>query len=149
MNAWFFFASNVDQQIMGVSGFLELLRDLKITNLQNLSQSMSQNFCDISQLCSQSLTGGASKSNEGLCLEVLGILSGVLTQQHQVKTVLYKGIYSAVRANHELGPHSLDFLQTHLMKWFVTDELAPPLLFDETVAIQNDEAVLLVSHSSI
>lgn len=129
---------------MGVTGFLELLRDLKISNLQNLSQSMSQNFCSMSQLCSQSLTGGASLSNEGLCLEVLGVLSSVLRQQHQVKTMLYRGMYSAVRANPELGPHSIDYLQTHLWKWFEPDETLVPLRFESAVVIQNDEAVLQV-----
>lgn len=80
---------------MAVSGFLELLKDLKISDLRTLSQSMSQNYCGLTQIYSETYggmaAGGASHSNEGLCLEILSILREVFKHQHDVKIVLYKG----------------------------------------------------------
>lgn len=79
---------------MAVSGFLELLKDLKITDLRSFSQSISQNYCGFTQIYSEALnTSSASHSNEGLCLEILSILREVFKHQCEVKIVFYRGIY--------------------------------------------------------
>lgn len=83
---------------MAVSGFLKLIKNLKISNLAALSQSSSSSsFSSGHSLLTQAslnCTGRSSSnafSNEALCLEVLGILRRCFMQQAEVRAQLYDG----------------------------------------------------------
>lgn len=75
-----------------MTGILQLLKNLKISNLKTLSQSTSQSYRGLTQIYSQACGDpAASSSNEGLCLELLYMLREVFKHQHEIKTVFYKG----------------------------------------------------------
>lgn len=77
---------------MAVYGFLELLKDLRISDMRSLSQSVSQNYVGITQIYSGTLNNTAGAvSNEGMCLEILTILKQVFEYSYHVKIALYKG----------------------------------------------------------
>lgn len=84
---------------VAVTGFLKLLKNLKVSNLAAVSQSSSSSgsfasgrslFTQIS--LNQSSQSDSSTSNEALCLEVLKILKRCFMQQAEVKAQLYKGV---------------------------------------------------------
>lgn len=78
---------------MAVAGFLELLKGLKISDLKAFSQSISQNYCGLTQIYSESFVDSApSHTNEGICLEILSVLREVFKHQYDVKVVFYKGM---------------------------------------------------------
>ncbi|KAF2901837.1 hypothetical protein ILUMI_04348 [Ignelater luminosus] len=143
---------------MAVSGFLKLIKNLKISNLAALSQSSSSSsFSSGHSLLTQAslnCTGRSTSnafSNEALCLEVLGILRRCFMQQAEVRAQLYDGLYDAVCMNPELGIPVLDVIWIHFNNLYVTDEnTLPPLDFSKVtvtheldVKLQDDGTDLL------
>ncbi|KAL0269203.1 UNVERIFIED_CONTAM: hypothetical protein PYX00_007013 [Menopon gallinae] len=138
------FSRNRECREMAVVGMLELLKNLKISNLRTLSQSISQSYRGLTQIYSQACADpAASNSNEGLCLELLYILREVFKHQHEVKTVFYRGLYESVYVNPELGCHALDSLQNQFDQFYRPGNDIPPLDFEKTVAIHGNNPVLL------
>lgn len=80
---------------MAVSGYLKLLKNLKISNLGAFSQSYasSSNYSCLTQIYleNQAKTSVNRFSNEALCLEVLDILRRCFMQQAEVRSELYDG----------------------------------------------------------
>lgn len=83
---------------LAVTGFLKLVKNLKISNLAALSQSSSSSgsfssgrsmFTQIS--LNQTSQTNSGSSNEALCLEVLRILKRCFMQQAEVRCQFYKG----------------------------------------------------------
>ncbi|KAK4882809.1 hypothetical protein RN001_006128 [Aquatica leii] len=138
----------IETRQMAVSGFLKLIKELKISNLTALSQSSNSSSSGHSLLTQASLScsGKATTnvfSNEALCLEVLGILRRCFMQQAEVRSQLYDGLYYAVCVNPELGIPVLGMLWWHFNKFYVSDEeTIPPLQFS-TITITKDLDVKL------
>lgn len=99
MKTMFLIAFRVIQtRQVAVTGFLKLLKNLKVSNLATLSQSSSSSgsFSSGRSLFTQISLNQASKldsntSNEALCLEVLKILERCFMQQAEVRAKLYRG----------------------------------------------------------
>ncbi|XP_018318528.1 Fanconi anemia group I protein [Agrilus planipennis] len=143
------YSRKADTRRVAVSGFLKLLKTLKISNLAALSQSSSSSFSSGQSLMTQvslSYTGQAKSSiisNEALSLELLGVLRRCLMQQAEVRAQLYKGLYDAVCMNMELIVPTLDIISSHFNHFYVADEESlPPLEFSKITLVKDSNVVL-------
>lgn len=132
-----------------MTGFLNLLKKLKISNLMALSQS-SNSSSGHSVLTQISLSNtGRSKamfSNEALCLEVLGILKKCFTQQADVRLQLYDGLYESVCKNPELSETVFELIWNHFVNFQALEEdEVPPLLFGKVIQSKDAKVTLIVS----
>lgn len=93
------YSRTTETRQLAVTGFLKLIKNLKISNLVALSQSSSSSgsFCSGHSMFTQaslnqtSQTASNGSSNEALCLEVLRILKRCFMQQAEVRCRFYKG----------------------------------------------------------
>lgn len=83
----------VEIRQMAVSSYLKLIKNLRISNMNALSQSnTSSAYSFLTQMSLENHVQPISKfSNEALCLEVLGILRRCFMQQAEVRAELYDG----------------------------------------------------------
>ncbi|KAK5650021.1 hypothetical protein RI129_001050 [Pyrocoelia pectoralis] len=136
---------------MAVAGFLKLIKNLKVSNLAVLSQSSSSSSmssgCSVLTQVSLTCTGRASNNvftNEGLCLEVIGILRRCFMQQAEIRSELYDGLYDAVCMNPELGIPIIDVLRVHFNQFYVSDQNdLPPLKFSNITITKDIDVKLL------
>lgn len=93
------YSRSTETRQLAVTGFLKLIKNLKISNLAALSQSSSSSssfssgrsmFTQIS-LHQTSQTGNGGSSNQVLCFEILRILKRCFMQQAEVRCQFYKG----------------------------------------------------------
>lgn len=80
---------------MAVSSYLKLIKNLRISNMNAVSQTNnSSTYSFLTQMSMQNQVQLYNKfSNEALCLEVLDILRRCFMQQAEVRTELYDGMY--------------------------------------------------------
>ncbi|XP_043276970.1 Fanconi anemia group I protein [Venturia canescens] len=138
---------------MAVVGFLQLLKNSKISEINTLSQSGQSSSTSASSSTSiftqvtlerraQSASSNA-RCNIALCLEVLSILKRCFTHEVEVRTSLYKGLYDTVIMNPESSEYVMDMLLNHFDVFYETDEnVKPPLKFHICSNINGAEAVL-------
>uniref|UniRef100_T1HAE3 Fanconi anemia group I protein n=1 Tax=Rhodnius prolixus TaxID=13249 RepID=T1HAE3_RHOPR len=136
---------------MVVSGFLQLLKRLKIKGIANsLSQNSFQAYtCPsvFTQTCleihSQASNPVNSGNNEGICLEVINVLKSCFTQQLPVKITLYSALNRALIRNPDLCIPTADIFLEHLGDYYEVDEdVVPPLNFHKAIVIQQSEVVV-------
>lgn len=137
---------------MAVSGFLQLLKRLKIKGIANsLSQNSFQAYtCPsvFTQTCleihSQTSNPVNSGNNEGICLEVINVLKRCFTQQLPVKITLYSALHRALIRNPDLCIPTADIFLEHLGDFYeVEEDLIPPLNFHKAISIQQSEVIVL------
>ncbi|XP_075223245.1 Fanconi anemia complementation group I [Lycorma delicatula] len=147
------FHKETNTKKMAVTGFLKLLKYLKVKNLLNLSQSNSFSGYSgpsvLSQICADvhlsqtSQPSISNNSNEAICLEVVGVLRRCFVQRAEVKICFYEGLFEVVEYNPELGPNVLEILLNHFSEFYVSDQsVIPPINFSKSVVIQGADAVL-------
>ncbi|KAF5276046.1 hypothetical protein FQA39_LY00842 [Lamprigera yunnana] len=145
------YSRTLETRRMAVTGFLKLIKELKISNLAVLSQSSSNSsswssghslFTQVTLTCSGRATTNIF-SNEALCLEVLSILRQCFMQQAAVRNQLYDGLYDAVCVNPELVIPVLDTLWIHFNSIYVMEEESiPPIKFSK-ITLTKDVDVKL------
>lgn len=140
----------VDTRQMAVTGFLKLLKSLKVSNLAAFSQSeksLSSQRSLITQLTAECRRESSSRvNNEALCLEVLDILRHCLMQQPEVRIQFYDCLYEAVCKNSELQIPVLDLLWNHFNHYYVLEgETLPPINFSSIMITKNVDVVLQVN----
>ncbi|XP_067827501.1 Fanconi anemia group I protein [Heptranchias perlo] len=135
------FSSHLDSRKSAVAGFLLLLKNFKV--LGSLASSQ----------CTQSLTASQvqvdvhmrynASANEALCLEILGSLRRCLSQQADVRLMLYEGLFDVLRRNSQLANTILQTLLSQLKRYYELDEdLLPPLKLEGCITTQGGQIYL-------
>ncbi|XP_012279084.1 Fanconi anemia group I protein [Orussus abietinus] len=148
------YRKGIDTRQMAVIGFLQLLKNLKVSSMTALSQNCSTSSNTTSSVTSM-LTQATierhahhGKSNPtydaAVCSEILTILNKCFVHVANVRLHLYQGLYDAVSKNSDLSEPVLQMLIIHFNQFYEPDEdTLPPLKFDLCTNIQGVEAVLL------
>uniref|UniRef100_A0A4W3I963 FA complementation group I n=1 Tax=Callorhinchus milii TaxID=7868 RepID=A0A4W3I963_CALMI len=128
------FSSHLDSRKSAVAGFLLLLKNFKV--LGSLASSQ----------CTQSVTVQVdvhtrynASANEALCLEILGSLRRCLSQQADVRLMLYQGLFDVLRRNSQLANTILHTLLSQMKQYYEPGEdLLPPLKLEACITAQGD-----------
>lgn len=145
--------SDIYLRKMSVLGFLELLKNLKVSSLNALSQgsancssstsSASSHFTQATFERNQPRVTQDPKYNMSLCQELLSILKRCLMYDCQVRLYLYQGVYDAVVVNMELAEYVSEMLLDHFkLFWEPSENILPPIVFDKCTITQGAEEVL-------
>ncbi|XP_078097436.1 Fanconi anemia group I protein isoform X2 [Mustelus asterias] len=135
------FSSHLDSRKSAVAGFLLLLKNFKV--LGSLASSQ----------CTQSLTASQvqvdvhmrynASANEALCLEILGSLRRCLSQQADVRLMLYEGLFDVLRRNSQLADTILQTLLSQLKRYYeVEEDLLPPFKLEGCITSQGGQIYL-------
>ena len=132
------FMKSKTARCIGVYGFLSVLKKFKI-NIDGMLTLCSQRPISQPFSSSQILVdirdrpALSPEANEGLCLEVLGILRRSLTQTSEVKQVLYNGFYDVLCVNPQLYTPILEMLLSQLKSYIPREnrvgEVVQPAVF--------------------
>ncbi|XP_015179338.1 PREDICTED: Fanconi anemia group I protein homolog isoform X2 [Polistes dominula] len=132
---------------MAVTGFLELLKMLKMNSIRSLPSDYSENSVVLSNSSSvltqvtlenQNNMGNSNGYNKGLCVDILNILKKCFTQEFEVRSHLYEGLFEVVIKNPELSEYIMEILLAQLNLYFETDEnILPPLKIDLSVDMND------------
>ncbi|XP_046836212.1 Fanconi anemia group I protein homolog isoform X4 [Vespa crabro] len=139
---------------MAVTGFLELLKMLKMNSRRNLSNDCSRNS-SMSITLSNSTSiltqvtlekhnniGNNYGCNKRLCVDILNILKKCFTQEYEVRSHLYEGLYEVVIKNPELSEYIVEILLAQLNLYYEIDEnVLPPLKIDLSADINDIQIV--------
>nr|XP_014340362.1 PREDICTED: Fanconi anemia group I protein [Latimeria chalumnae] len=102
------FSSQLDARKSAVAGFLLLLKNFKV--LGSLASSQCSQAIGASQVQADVHMRYNSAANEAFCLEILGSLRRCLSQQADVRLMLYEGFYDVLRRNSQLSNSVLQTL---------------------------------------
>ncbi|XP_055955282.1 Fanconi anemia group I protein [Patella vulgata] len=135
------FSRQLDPRKIGVYGYLMILKHFKV--LGGLPSSQCSQPFNLSQVQIDVHTRYNPASNEAVCIEILGNLRRVGTQQADVRLQLYEGFYEVVHRNTQLQMPVLDNLLNQLTKFYVEDEeINPPVLLDKCILPQGEQVFL-------
>ncbi|XP_062569094.1 Fanconi anemia group I protein-like [Saccostrea cucullata] len=135
------FSRQLDSRKIGVFGFLMFLKNFRILGGMPSSQA-SQQFSS-SQVQADIHARYNPASNEALCLEIMGNLRRVLTQQADVRLMFYQGIYEALCKNTQIMGSVLEILLSQLKKYYEpTEDVNPPVKLDLCITAQGDQIYL-------
>ncbi|XP_019626483.1 PREDICTED: Fanconi anemia group I protein-like [Branchiostoma belcheri] len=139
------FSRQADARKVAVTGFLMILRHFRVLGGLPSSQSCSQSLSfSFSQVQVDIHTPPSSAGNEALCLEILGNLRRCLTQQADVRLLLYEGMYDVLSRNPHLGPPILETLLSQFRRYYEEeDDVTPPLQLDPCITAQGDQVFLM------
>lgn len=139
------FSKQVESRQVAVRGFLQFLRHFRVMGtLPNSQASMSFS----SSLSTVSINADVhsvfnNSTNEALCLELLGVLRRCFSQQHEVKSTFYAGLYDVSRANPKLTVSILELLLQHIKVFLdVRADIFNPVILKKVISIQGENAVL-------
>ncbi|XP_056004226.1 Fanconi anemia group I protein-like [Ostrea edulis] len=135
------FSRQLDSRKIGVYGFLMFLKNFRI--LGGLPSSQASQSFSSSQVQVDVHTRYNPASNEALCLEVMGNLRRVLTQQADVRLMFYQGIYEALCKNTQILGTVLEILLYQLKKYYEpTEDVNPPVKLNLCITAQGDQMYL-------
>lgn len=134
------FSRQLTSRKIGVKGFLMMMQHFKISGGLPSSQS-SQPFS--SSQVHVHISKNSSSSNEGLCLEILGNLRRCLTQQADVRLLLYQGLFDVMAMNSKLQEPILELLLAQVKLYYENDlNVNPPLKLELCTSAQGDNVYL-------
>ncbi|KAM4040039.1 Fanconi anemia group I protein [Anomaloglossus baeobatrachus] len=135
------FSSQLDARKSAVAGFLLLLKNFKV--LGSLSSSQCSQAIGASQVLVDVHTRYNSAANEAFCLEILGGLRRCLSQQEDIRRILYEGFYDVIRRNSQLARPILHTLVAQLKKYYEPEpDLLPPLKLEKCITAQKEQMIL-------
>uniref|UniRef100_A0A8C3XVX6 FA complementation group I n=1 Tax=Chelydra serpentina TaxID=8475 RepID=A0A8C3XVX6_CHESE len=102
------FSRQLDARKAAVAGFLLLLKNFKV--LGSLTFSQCSQAIGASQVQADIHGCYNSAANEAFCLEILGSLRRCLSQQADVRLMLYEGFYDVLRRNSQLSNSIMETL---------------------------------------
>ncbi|KAK3595809.1 hypothetical protein CHS0354_014625 [Potamilus streckersoni] len=136
------FSRQLDARKIGVSGFLMMLKHFRVIGGLPSSQA-SQAAISSSQVQVDIHARYNPSSNEALCLEILGNLRRCLTQQADVRLLLYQGLFDVLCRNTQLQTAILEILLAQLKKYYESGEnINPPLKLEPCIQAQGDQVYL-------
>uniref|UniRef100_A0A4W3I286 FA complementation group I n=1 Tax=Callorhinchus milii TaxID=7868 RepID=A0A4W3I286_CALMI len=131
------FSSHLDSRKSAVAGFLLLLKNFKV--LGSLASSQCTQSVTASQVQVDVHTRYNASANEALCLEILGSLRRCLSQQADVRLMLYQGLFDVLRRNSQLANTILHTLLSQMKQYYEPGEdLLPPLKLEACITAQGD-----------
>ncbi|KAL3863875.1 hypothetical protein ACJMK2_005602 [Sinanodonta woodiana] len=136
------FSRQLDARKIGVSGFLMILKHFRVLGGLPSSQA-SQAAISSSQVQVDIHARYNPSSNEALCLEILGNLRRCLTQQADIRLLLYQGLFDVLCKNTQLQTAILEILLAQLKKYYESGEnINPPLKLEPCIQAQGDQVYL-------
>lgn len=137
------FSKHLNFRKVSAKGYLMILKHFKIIGSLPSSQS-SQTF-SLSQLQVdvQSRVNYNPVSNSTLCLEVIRNLRRCLSQQADVRFILYSGLYSVLNKNSKLQEPILDLLLNQFKKYYeAAEDVNPPIQLQKCLINQGSQVYL-------
>ncbi|XP_018427387.1 PREDICTED: Fanconi anemia group I protein [Nanorana parkeri] len=135
------FCSQIEARKSAVAGFLLLLKNFKI--LGSLSSSQCSQAIGASQVLVDVHTRYNSAANEAFCLEILGCLRRSLSQQEDIRRLLYEGFYDVLRRNSQLASPIMQTLVSQLKRYYEPEpDLLPPLKLEKCITAQKEQIIL-------
>ncbi|XP_061450761.1 Fanconi anemia group I protein isoform X2 [Rhineura floridana] len=135
------FSGQLDARKSAVAGFLLLLKNFKV--LGSLTSSQCSQSIGASQVQVDVHTPYNSAANEAFCLEILGSLRRCLSQQADVRFMLYEGYYDVLRRNSQLSNSILEMLLSQIKRYYEAEpDLLPPLKLEGCILAQRDQIFL-------
>ncbi|XP_065703237.1 Fanconi anemia group I protein isoform X1 [Patagioenas fasciata] len=135
------FSRQLDARKAAVAGFLLLLRNFKI--LGSLSSSQCSQAIGATQVQADVHACYNSAANEAFCLEILGSLRRCLSQQSDVRLMLYEGFYDVLRRNSQLASSIMEMLLSQIKQYYLPQpDLLPPLKLEGCIMAQGDQIFL-------
>ncbi|XP_019388724.1 PREDICTED: Fanconi anemia group I protein [Crocodylus porosus] len=135
------FSRQLDARKAAVAGFLLLLKNFKI--LGSLTSSQCSQAIGASQVQADIHACYNSAANEAFCLEILGSLKRCLSQQADVRLMLYEGFYDVLRRNSQLGNSIMETLLSQIKRYYEPQpDLLPPLKLEGCIVAQEDQIFL-------
>ncbi|KAF1583198.1 Fanconi anemia group I protein, partial [Eudyptes moseleyi] len=135
------FSRQLDARKAAVAGFLLLLRNFKI--LGSLSSSQCSQVIGATQVQADVHACYNSAANEAFCLEILGSLRRCLSQQADVRLMLYEGFYDVLRRNSQLANSIMETLLSQIKQYYLPQpDLLPPLKLEGCIMAQGDQIFL-------
>ncbi|XP_048418607.2 Fanconi anemia group I protein isoform X2 [Stegostoma tigrinum] len=135
------FSSHLDSRKSAVAGFLLLLKNFKV--LGSLASSQCTQALTASQVQVDVHMRYNASANEALCLEILGSLRRCLSQQVDVRLMLYEGLFDVLRRNSQLSHTILQTLLSQLKRYYeVEEDLLPPLKLEGCITTQGGQIYL-------
>ncbi|XP_066448896.1 Fanconi anemia group I protein [Eleutherodactylus coqui] len=136
------FSSHLDARKSAVAGFLLLLKNFKV--LGSLSSSQCSQAIGASQVLVDVHARYNSAANEAFCLEILGCLRRCLSQQEDIRRILYEGFYEVIRRNSQLARPIMHTLVAQLKRYYEPEpDLLPPLMLEKCITAQKELIILL------
>ncbi|NXW92750.1 FANCI protein, partial [Alopecoenas beccarii] len=135
------FSRQLDARKAAVAGFLLLLRNFKI--LGSLTFSQCSQAIGATQVQADVHACYNSAANEAFCLEILGSLRRCLSQQADVRLMLYEGFYDVLRRNSQLASSIMEMLLSQIKQYYLPQpDLLPPLKLEGCIVAQGDQMFL-------
>ncbi|CAI9573693.1 unnamed protein product, partial [Staurois parvus] len=135
------FCSQIEARKSAVAGFLLLLKNFKV--LGSLSSSQCSQAIGASQVLVDVHTRYNSAANEAFCLEILGCLRRSLSQQEDIRRLLYEGFYDVLKRNSQLASPIMQTLVSQLKRYYEPEpDLLPPLKLERCIAAQKEQIIL-------
>ncbi|XP_061855321.1 Fanconi anemia group I protein [Colius striatus] len=135
------FSRQLNARKAAVAGFLLLLRNFKI--LGSLASSQCSQAIGASQVQADVHACYNSAANEAFCLEILGSLRRCLSQQADVRLMLYEGFYDVLRRNSQLASSIMETLLSQIKQYYLPQpDLLPPLKLEGCIMAQGDQIFL-------
>ncbi|XP_056272645.1 Fanconi anemia group I protein isoform X2 [Pseudoliparis swirei] len=135
------FSSQLDGRKSAVSGFLLLLKNFKV--LGSLASSQCSQAISSSQIQVDVHARYNSAANEAFCLEILSSLRRCLSQQADVRLMLYEGFYDVLRRNSQLASSIMQTLLSQLRRYYEPEQdLLPPVKLEPCITALGDQVYL-------
>ncbi|NXT24142.1 FANCI protein, partial [Syrrhaptes paradoxus] len=135
------FSRQLDARKAAVAGFLLLLRNFKV--LGSLTSSQCSQAIGATQVQADVHACYNSAANEAFCLEILGSLRRCLSQQADVRLMLYEGFYDVLRRNSQLASSIMETLLSQIKQYYLPQpDLLPPLKLEGCIMAQGDQIYL-------
>ncbi|KAL7401953.1 hypothetical protein ABVT39_007309 [Epinephelus coioides] len=135
------FSSQLDGRKSAVTGFLLLLKNFKV--LGSLASSQCSQAISSSQIQVDVHSRYNSAANEAFCLEILSSLRRCLSQQADVRLMLYEGFYDVLRRNSQLASSIMQTLFSQLKRYYEPEQdLLPPVKLEPCITAHGDQIYL-------
>uniref|UniRef100_A0A3B4YFJ0 FA complementation group I n=1 Tax=Seriola lalandi dorsalis TaxID=1841481 RepID=A0A3B4YFJ0_SERLL len=135
------FSSQLDGRKSAVTGFLLLLKNFKV--LGSLASSQCSQTISSSQVQVDVHSRYNSAANEAFCLEILSSLRRCLSQQADVRLMLYEGFYDVLRRNSQLASSIMQTLFSQLRRYYEPEQdLLPPVKLEACITAHGDQVYL-------
>ncbi|KAF1387005.1 hypothetical protein PFLUV_G00100770 [Perca fluviatilis] len=135
------FSSQLDGRKSAVTGFLLLLKNFKV--LGSLASSQCSQAISTSQIQVDVHSRYNSAANEAFCLEILSSLRRCLSQQADVRLMLYEGFYDVLRRNSQLASSIMQTLFSQLKRYYEPEQdLLPPVKLEPCITALGDQVYL-------
>ncbi|XP_053541973.1 Fanconi anemia group I protein isoform X2 [Ictalurus punctatus] len=135
------FSSQLDGRKSAVAGFLLLLKNFRV--LGSLASSQSSQALTSSQVQADVHSRYNTAANEAFCLEILSSLRRCLSQQADVRLMLYEGFHDVLRRNSQLAGSIMQTLLSQLRRYYEPEQdLLPPVKLESCINAQGDQVFL-------